>query len=79
MPAQTVEGFVPQIKKKGRLQIAMHTEILVFVLNNDKSMPHIYRLINLLKRCIVEWFYTVENGELPLNAFPREPLGNAKG
>ena len=30
MPAQTLEGFVPQIKKKGRLQEGMDADIVVF-------------------------------------------------
>jgi N-acyl-D-glutamate deacylase len=30
MPAQTLESFVPQMKKKGRLQVGMDADILVF-------------------------------------------------
>ena len=30
MPAQTMEGFVPQMKKKGRIQIGMDADIVVF-------------------------------------------------
>jgi N-acyl-D-aspartate/D-glutamate deacylase len=30
MPAQTLEGFVPQMKKKGRLQVGMDADIVVF-------------------------------------------------
>jgi len=30
MPAQTMEGFVPQMKKKGRLQVGMDADIVVF-------------------------------------------------
>jgi hypothetical protein len=30
MPAQTIEGFVPQMKKKGRLQVGMDADIVVF-------------------------------------------------
>ena len=30
MPAQTLEGFVPQMKKKGRLQVGMNADIVVF-------------------------------------------------
>ncbi len=30
MPAQTMEGFVPQMKKKGRLQAGMDADIVVF-------------------------------------------------
>jgi N-acyl-D-glutamate deacylase len=30
MPAQTLEGFVPQMKKKGRLQEGMDADIVVF-------------------------------------------------
>lgn len=30
MPAQAIEGFVPQMKKKGRLQVGMDADIVVF-------------------------------------------------
>jgi N-acyl-D-glutamate deacylase len=30
MPARTLEGFVPQMKKKGRLQPGMDADIVVF-------------------------------------------------
>jgi N-acyl-D-glutamate deacylase len=30
MPAQTLESFVPQMKKKGRLQVGMDADIVVF-------------------------------------------------
>jgi len=30
MPAQTMEGFVPQMRKKGRLQVGMDADIVVF-------------------------------------------------
>ena len=30
MPAQTIEDFVPQMKKKGRLQVGMDADIVVF-------------------------------------------------
>lgn len=30
MPAQTLEEFVPQMRKKGRLQIGMDADIVVF-------------------------------------------------
>jgi N-acyl-D-glutamate deacylase len=30
MPAQTIEDFVPQMKKKGRLQVGMDADITVF-------------------------------------------------
>ena len=30
MPAQTLEDFVPQMKKKGRLQVGMDADIVVF-------------------------------------------------
>ena len=33
MPAQTLEDFVPQMKKKGRLQEGMDADIVVFDLN----------------------------------------------
>jgi len=30
MPAQTLEDFVPQMKKKGRIQVGMDADIVVF-------------------------------------------------
>ena len=30
MPARTLDGFVPQMKKKGRMQVGMDADIVVF-------------------------------------------------
>ncbi|MDX1331862.1 MAG: amidohydrolase family protein, partial [Robiginitalea sp.] len=38
MPAQTLEGFVPQMKKKGRLQEGMDADIVVFDPNTIADM-----------------------------------------
>jgi N-acyl-D-glutamate deacylase len=77
MPAQTLEGFVPQMKKKGRLQEGMDADIVVFdpetirdVGTYDKpNQPAVG-----VRSLVVNGERVVDGGELILAAAPGRPI-----
>jgi N-acyl-D-aspartate/D-glutamate deacylase len=76
MPAQTLEGFVPQMKKKGRLQEGMDADIVVF---NPETIRDVgtYEKPNQpavgVQSLLVNGIPVVDGGELVLDA----PAGRA--
>ena len=77
MPAQTIEGFVPQMKKKGRLQAGMDADILVFDLNDIKvnaDYVNSVRPSEGMSYVLVMGTPVIANGELLLNAAPGQPI-----
>ena len=77
MPAQTLEGFVPQMKKKGRLQKGMDADIVVFdpdtisdVGTYDKPNQPAVGVQSL----IVNGELVIEGGDLILDAGPGQPI-----
>ena len=77
MPAQTIEGFVPQMRKKGRLQVGMDADILVFDLNDIKvnaSYVNPVRASEGMSYVLVMGTPVVENGQLLLDAAPGRPI-----
>jgi N-acyl-D-glutamate deacylase len=80
MPAQTIEGFVPQMKKKGRLQEGMDADINVFDLNDIKvNADYVYpvRPSEGMFYVLVAGTPVVENGKLLLDAAPGQPIRRA--
>ncbi len=77
MPAQTLEGFVPQMKSKGRLQVGMDADIVVF---NPETIADVgtYEKPNQpavgVEALLVNGVLVVDNGELILNAAPGQPI-----
>lgn len=77
MPAQTMEDFVPQMKKKGRLQLGMDADIVVFDPNTVREVGtyedpnHPAQGINWV---LVNGTLVVDKGELILNAGPGRPI-----
>jgi N-acyl-D-glutamate deacylase len=77
MPAQTIEGFVPQMKKKGRIQQGMDADIVVFdpekisdVGTYEKpNQPAVGVQTLLVAGELVVW-----EGELILDAAPGQPI-----
>jgi N-acyl-D-glutamate deacylase len=71
MPAQTLEGFVPQMKKKGRLQEGMDADIVVF---DPETISDVgtYEKPNQpavgVQTLLVNGGLVVQNGELILDA-----------
>ncbi len=79
MPAQTIEGFVPQMKKKGRLQVGMDADILVFDLKNIKANATYlepYHPSEGMTFVLVNGSPVVENGKLLLDAAPGKAIRN---
>jgi len=77
MPAQTLEGFVPQMKKKGRLQKGMDADIVVF---NPKTIGDVgtYEKPNEpavgVQSLVVNGELVVDSGKLVLDAAPGRPI-----
>ena len=77
MPAQTLEGFVPQMKKKGRMQAGMDADIVVF---DPETISDVgtYQESNQpavgVQALLVNGELVVERGELILDADPGRPI-----
>jgi hypothetical protein len=77
MPAQTLEGFVPQMKKKGRLQEGMDADIVVF---DPKTISDVgtYEKPNQpavgVQSLLVNGELVVADGALILDAGPGQPI-----
>ncbi|TNF42874.1 MAG: D-glutamate deacylase [Cytophagales bacterium] len=77
MPAQTLEDFVPQMKKKGRLQVGMDADIVVFDPETisdigtyeDPNKPAVG-----VQHLLVNGASVIESGTLDLNASPGLPI-----
>ncbi len=80
MPAQTMEGFVPQMKKKGRLQVGMDADIVVF---DPETISDVgtYQEPNQpavgVQTLLVNGQPVVAQGELILDAAPGQPIRRA--
>jgi N-acyl-D-glutamate deacylase len=77
MPAQTLEGFVPQMKKKGRLQEGMDADIVVFDPETIRDVGT-YEKPNQpavgVQTLLVNGGLVVQNGELILDAPHGRPI-----
>jgi N-acyl-D-glutamate deacylase len=77
MPAQTLEGFVPQMKKKGRMQAGMDADIVVF---DPEAISDVgtYQEPNQpavgVQSLLVNGELVVDQGELVLDADPGQPI-----
>ncbi|UCG75166.1 MAG: amidohydrolase family protein, partial [Gemmatimonadota bacterium] len=77
MPAQTLEGFVPQMEKKGRMQEGMDADIVVF---DPEVISHVgtYQEPNQpavgVQTLLVNGEPVVAQGELILDAAPGRPI-----
>jgi N-acyl-D-glutamate deacylase len=77
MPAQTLEGFVPQMKKKGRLQEGMDADIVVF---NPETIRDVgtYEKPNQpavgVQSLLVNGTLVVADSNLVLDAAPGQPI-----
>ena len=80
MPAQTLEGFVPQMKKKGRLQKGMDADIVVF---DPETISDVgtYEKPNQpavgVKSLLVDGTLVVADGKLVVDAGPGRPIRRA--
>jgi N-acyl-D-glutamate deacylase len=80
MPAQTLEAFVPQMQNKGRLQVGMDADIVVFdpetiadkATYEDANQPAVG-----VQTVLVNGVAVVAGGELALDASPGRPIRRA--
>jgi len=77
MPAQTLEGFVPQMKKKGRLQVGMDADVVVFDPDTIREVGT-YEEPNQpavgVQALVVNGVPVVAEGELIVDAAPGQPI-----
>ena len=77
MPAQTLEGFVPQMKKKGRLQEGMDADIVIFDIETISDVGT-YEAPNQpavgVQSLLVNGTPVVANGKLVFDAAPGQPI-----
>lgn len=77
MPAQTLEGFVPQMKKKGRLQVGMDADIVVFdpeTIRDVGTYEDPNHPAEGVQTLLVNGQLVVANGELMIDAAPGRPI-----
>jgi len=80
MPAQTLEGSVPQMKKKGRLQQGMDADIVVFdpeTIRDVGTYEEPNRPAVGVLSVLVSGVPVVEGGELIVDAAPGQPIRRA--
>ncbi len=77
IPAQILEKSVPQMKKKGRLQVGMDADLVVFdpqtVSDRATFTAPNQRSVGM-KHVIVNGTSVIEDGELVRNALPGKPI-----
>jgi len=81
MPAQLLEDFVPQMKKKGRLQEGMDADIVIFdpkTIANRATYENPTKTATGVQTLLVSGQLVIENGTLnqevaPGKAIRREP------
>jgi Amidohydrolase family len=77
MPAQTLEDFVPQMKKKGRLQEGMDADIVVFdpaTVANQATYTAPAQPATGIQTVMVNGELVLDAGELVLDAAPGEAI-----
>ena len=77
MPAQTLEGFVPQMKKKGRIQVGMDADIVVFdpeTIRDVGTYEEPNQPAKGVQTVLVNGEPIVAKGKLVLDAAPGQPI-----
>ncbi len=77
MPAQTLEAFVPQMKKKGRLQVGMDADIVVFdpaTIAEKRTYEKPSQPAVGVQTLLVNGTLVVDGGRLQVDAAPGRPI-----
>lgn len=77
MPAQTLESFVPQMRKKGRIQVGMDADIVVFdpnTIRDNATFADANQPATGVQTLLVGGELVVEQGELVLDADSGQPI-----
>jgi N-acyl-D-glutamate deacylase len=77
LPAQTIEDFVPQMKKKGRLQEGMDADIVVFdpeSINDVGTYTEPNQPAVGVQSLLVNGTLVVADGKLITDAAPGQPI-----
>lgn len=77
MPAQRLEGFVPAMKKKGRLQVDADADVILFDPNEVAERAHYLDAKQYSKGIsyvIVNGQFVVQKGTLVKDVFPGKPV-----
>jgi len=77
MPAQTLEDFVPQMKKKGRIQIGMDADIVVFdpaTIRDVGTYEEPNQPAEGVQSLLVNGELVVADGKLISDAAPGQPI-----
>ena len=77
MPAQRLEGFVPDMKRKGRLQVNADADLIVF---DPKTVSEQARYLEAkqyskgMAYVLVNGRFVVDHGQLVRDTFPGRPI-----
>ena len=77
LPAKLVEESAPQMKRKGRLQVDMDADIVVFdpsTIQDRATYAQPNQTSVGVKYLLVNGTFVIRNGELDTNAFPGHPV-----
>lgn len=77
MPATVLDGFVPQMKKKGRIQVGMDADIVIFnpeTVDNQATYQVPAAISTGINTVLVNGQFVVQDGELVTDAAPGEAI-----